>query len=333
MGTPKFAVEPLDRLVSNGYNIVGVITMPDKPVGRHQNELSTSPVKKYAVGHGIKVLQPEKLKDHDFIENLRALRADLQIVVAFRMLPEIVWSMPPLGTFNLHAALLPQYRGAAPINWAIINGDTETGVTTFFLDRDIDTGSIIKRVSTPILDTDNAGDVHDRLMNIGAALVVETVDNIAAGTIKPVPQAEQATNKPLRPAPKIFKETRRIDWTLGVKRVYDFVRGLSPCPAAWSELCHNGKVLMIKIYRTKKEYTGSTEETGSILTDGKTFFKVALPGGYIHLLTVQLAGKKRMDITEFLRGFHTTGNLSMLVQKDDKSICGSEDNRGGRHNE
>lgn len=307
MGTPDFAVEPLDKLVSGGYNVVGVITMPDKPIGRHQNELSASPVKKYAVTHGIKVLQPEKLKDPDFVEELRSLHADLQIVVAFRMLPEIVWAMPPLGTFNLHAALLPQYRGAAPINWAIINGDTETGITTFFLDKDIDTGSVIQRTPVPILDTDNAEDVHDKLMHLGGDLVIETVDNIITGTIKPIPQAQLTTDAPLRPAPKIFKETCRIDWSQGVKRTYDFIRGLSPYPAAWTEICHDGKTSVLKIFASQKEFAQTTEPTGTILTDGKTFFKVAMPDGYLHLLTVQLAGKKRMDIADFLRGFHPSG--------------------------
>ena len=199
MGTPDFAVEPLQKLVEGGYNIVGVITMPDKPIGRHQNELSASPVKKYAVEQGLRVLQPAKLKDPDFIEELRSLHADLQIVVAFRMLPEVVWNMPPYGTFNLHAALLPQYRGAAPINWAIINGDTETGITTFFLDHDIDTGNIIQRVPVPILDTDNVEDVHDKLMHLGGDLVLETVDNIIANNVHPIPQSKFTTNEPLRP--------------------------------------------------------------------------------------------------------------------------------------
>ena len=226
MGTPDFAVEPLRKLVEGGYNVVGVITMPDKPIGRHQTELSASPVKQYAVEHGLRVLQPSKLKDPEFVEELRSLEADLQIVVAFRMLPEVVWAMPRLGTFNLHAALLPQYRGAAPINWAIINGDTETGITTFFLDHEIDTGQAIQRVPVPILDTDNVEDVHDKLMYLGSDLVIETVDNILAGEVHPIPQSELMTDEPLRPAPKIFKETCRMDWTLGVKRTYDFVRGL-----------------------------------------------------------------------------------------------------------
>ena len=311
MGTPDFAVEPLQKLVEGGYNIVGVITMPDKPIGRHQNELSASPVKKYAVEQGLRVLQPAKLKDPDFIEELRSLHADLQIVVAFRMLPEVVWNMPPYGTFNLHAALLPQYRGAAPINWAIINGDTETGITTFFLDHDIDTGNIIQRVPVPILDTDNVEDVHDKLMHLGGDLVLETVDNIIANNVHPIPQSKFTTNAPLRPAPKIFKETCRIDWTKDVKRTYDFVRGLSPYPAAWTELSHNNKTSVLKIYATKEEFCDVAEPIGSIITDGKTYFKVAQSNGYQHLLTIQLAGKKRMQIVDFLRGFHADSHISV----------------------
>ena len=311
MGTPDFAVEPLSKLVEGGYNIVGVITMPDKPIGRHQNELSASPVKKYAVEHGLRVLQPAKLKDPEFVEELRSLQADLQIVVAFRMLPEVVWNMPRYGTFNLHAALLPQYRGAAPINWAIINGDTETGITTFFLDHDIDTGSVIQRVPVPILDTDNVEDVHDKLMHLGSDLVVETVDNILAGTVTPIPQSELQTDEPLRPAPKIFKETCRIDWTQGVKRTYDFVRGLSPYPAAWTELTYNGKTSVLKVYTTSKEFCEVSEPIGTIVIDGKTYLKVAQADGYQHLLTIQLAGKKRMQTADFLRGFHAEGEVSV----------------------
>ncbi|EJW94821.1 methionyl-tRNA formyltransferase [gut metagenome] len=309
MGTPDFAVEPLRKLVEGGYNVVGVITMPDKPIGRHQTELSASPVKQYAVEHGLKVLQPAKLKDPDFIEELRSLQADLQIVVAFRMLPEVVWAMPRLGTFNLHAALLPQYRGAAPINWAIINGDTQTGITTFFLDHDIDTGSVIQRVPVPILDTDNTEDVHDKLMYLGSDLVVETVDNILADRVHPIPQEELVSDEPLRPAPKIFKETCRIDWSLGVKRTYDFIRGLSPYPAAWTELLVNGKKSVLKVYATTKEFTTPSESVGTVLTDGKTYLKVALADGYLHLQTLQLAGKKRMKVADFLRGFHATEGL------------------------
>lgn len=309
MGTPDFAVESLRKLVEGGYNVVGVITMPDKPIGRHQTELSASPVKQYAVEHGLKVLQPAKLKDPDFIEELRSLQADLQIVVAFRMLPEVVWAMPRLGTFNLHAALLPQYRGAAPINWAIINGDTQTGITTFFLDHDIDTGSVIQRVPVPILDTDKAEDVHDKLMYLGSDLVVETVDNILADRVHPIPQEELVSDEPLRPAPKIFKETCRIDWSLGVKRTYDFIRGLSPYPAAWTELLVNGKKSVLKVYATTKEFTTPSESVGTVLTDGKTYLKVALTDGYLHLQTLQLAGKKRMEVADFLRGFHATEGL------------------------
>ena len=304
MGTPDFAVESLRRLVEGGYNVVGVITMPDKPMGRHQDQLSQSAVKKYAVEHGLRLLQPVKLKDPDFIEELRSLKADLQIVVAFRMLPEIVWAMPRLGTFNLHASLLPQYRGAAPINWAVINGDTETGITTFFLQQEIDTGNIIQQVKVPILDTDNVEDVHDKLMMLGGDLVLETVDNIIADNVHPIPQEQFASEEPLRPAPKIFKETCQIDWACGVKRSYDFIRGLSPYPAAWTTLVANGKEQMLKIFKTEKEFCTPTAPVGTVLLDGKKSMKVALKDGYLNLLEIQLAGKKRMRIEDFLRGFH-----------------------------
>lgn len=252
MGTPEFAVESLKRLVEGGYNIVGVITMPDKPMGRHGSVLQPSPVKQYAVSQGLKVLQPEKLKNEEFVAELRSLNADLQIVVAFRMLPEVVWSMPRLGTFNLHASLLPQYRGAAPINWAVINGDTETGITTFFLKHEIDTGEIIDQVRVPIADTDNVEVVYERLMRLGGDLVLKTVDAILEGSVKTIPQEELAQVGELRPAPKIFKETCRIDWTIGVKRIYDFVRGLSPYPAAWTELYQEGTdPVMLKIFETE----------------------------------------------------------------------------------
>lgn len=304
MGTPEFAVESLKRLVEGGYNVVGVITMPDKPMGRHGSVLQPSPVKAYAVSQGLKVLQPEKLKDEAFLEELRALRADLQIVVAFRMLPEAVWQMPPLGTFNLHASLLPQYRGAAPINWAVINGDTETGITTFFLKHEIDTGEIIDQVRVPIADTDNVGVVYDRLMMLGGDLVLKTVDAILAGNVKTIPQETLSSTGPLRPAPKIFKDTCRIDWTKGVKPVYDFIRGLSPYPAAWTELCEpDSSPVTMKIYGSSKEFVEHTFAPGTILTDKKTYFKVASTDGFVHLLSVQLAGKKRMNVTDFLRGY------------------------------
>ena len=337
MGTPDFAVESLRRLVESGKNIVAVITMPDKAVGRHHDTLQASPVKQYAVEHGIPVLQPERLKDETFINELRAYKADLQVVVAFRMLPEVVWAMPPLGTFNLHAALLPPYRGAAPINWAVINGDTETGVTTFFLDHDIDTGRIIHRVSTPIADTDTAGDIHDRLMDIGADLVVKTVEDIEAGNIETIDQKEIMVNgqrsmvNDLRPAPKIFKETCEICWDKhSVKSAYDFIRGLSPYPGAWTTLrLANGSENTLKIFFAEKEYSMVNGQWSmdngqwsmvndqwsmvngqwsmDILTDGKTYIKVALPGGYLRITSLQLAGKRRMSVEEFLRGNHLEG--------------------------
>ena len=304
MGTPDFAVESLRCLVEGGYNVVGVVTMPDKAIGRHQSERTASPVKQYAAAQGLPVLQPEKLKDPAFLDELRALRADLQIVVAFRMLPEAVWAMPRLGTFNLHASLLPQYRGAAPINWAVINGETETGVTTFFLRHAIDTGDIIRQVRTPIADTDTAGDVHDRLMHIGGRLVVETVDSILDGTATAVPQSSVDAPAELQPAPKIFKDTCRIDWSRGVKAVYDFVRGLSPYPAAWTEL-HNGeKTLTLKIFATEKHFCTPSSAVGEVECDGQELFKIATTDGYLTVTELQLAGKRRMNVKDFLRGFH-----------------------------
>lgn len=307
MGTPEFAVESLKRLVEGGYNIVGVITMPDKPMGRHGSVLQPSPVKQYAVSQGLKVLQPEKLKNEEFVAELRSLNADLQIVVAFRMLPEVVWNMPRLGTFNLHASLLPQYRGAAPINWAVINGDTETGITTFFLKHEIDTGEIIDQVRVPIADTDNVEVVYERLMHLGGDLVLKTVDAILEGSVKTIPQEELAQVGELRPAPKIFKETCRIDWTIGVKRIYDFVRGLSPYPAAWTELYQEGTdPVMLKIFETEKLFCEHSLALGTIVTDCKTYFKIASSDGYVNVLSLQLAGKKRMEINDFLRGYRHT---------------------------
>lgn len=313
MGTPDFAVESLRCLVEGGYNIVGVVTMPDKPIGRHQDTLQASPVKQYAVAQGIPVLQPSNLKDETFVEELRQLKADLQIVVAFRMLPEIVWNMPPLGTFNLHASLLPQYRGAAPINWAVINGDTETGITTFFLKHEIDTGEVIQQVRVPIADTDNVEIVHDKLMTLGGKLVVETVEHILGGTVKPIAQEEMHVDGPLRPAPKIFKETCRINWSdLTVKQLYDFVRGLSPYPAAWAGLQDGlGKKYTMKIYETEKEYCEHKECIGQVFSDGKTYLKVAVKDGFLALKEIQLSGKKRMKTTDFLRGFRMEGLYKM----------------------
>ena len=307
MGTPEFAVESLKRLVEGGYQVVAVVTMPDKPMGRHGSVLQGSPVKEYAVSQGLKVLQPVNLKDEAFVEELRALKADLQIVVAFSMLPEVVWNMPPWGTFNLHASLLPQYRGAAPINWAVMNGDTETGITTFFLKHEIDTGDIIQQVRVPIADTDNVEIVYDKLMKLGGDLVLETVDRILDGTVKSVPQADVLPEKELRPAPKIFKETCRIDWNKGVKKVYDFVRGLSPYPAAWTEIClPDGTKQVLKIFETEKIFTQHGLQVGTIDTDRKTYFRIAVEDGFVNLLSIQIAGKKRMTISDFLRGYRYT---------------------------
>ena len=313
MGTPDFAVESLRALVEGGYNVVGVITMPDKPMGRHGSVLQPSAVKQYAVSVGLPVLQPEKLKDEAFLEELRALRADLQIVVAFRMLPEVVWNMPRLGTFNLHASLLPQYRGAAPINWAVINGDTETGITTFFLKHEIDTGEVIQQVRVPIADTDNVEVVHDKLMMLGGKLVLETVDAILNGTVKPISQEEMAVVGELRPAPKIFKETCRIDWNQPVKKIYDFIRGLSPYPAAWSELItsEEGAAVVVKIFESEKIYESHQLATGTIVTDGKKFMKVAVPDGFVSILSLQLPGKKRLKTDELLRGYRLEDGCKM----------------------
>lgn len=309
MGTPDFAVEGLKVLVEGGYNIVGVITMPDKPMGRHQDTLQPSPVKQYALEHGLKVMQPVKLKDPEFVEELRSLNADLQIVVAFRMLPEIVWSMPKYGTFNAHASLLPKYRGAAPINWAVINGETETGITTFMLKHDIDTGDIIDQVRIPIADTDNVEIVHDRLMALSGKLVTKTVDSIIDGTFTTTPQDEWLKDgvkeDSFAPAPKIFRETCRIDWNQPTKKVYDFVRGLSPYPAAWTML--NGK--SVKIYETEKEISSHSLPCGTIVSDGKSTFKVATQDGFINVNVLQLEGKKRMPVADLLRGFKVTDGM------------------------
>lgn len=281
MGTPDFAVESLRCLVEGGYNVVGVITMPDKPAGRG-HKLQFSPVKQYALEQNLPLLQPEKLKDEAFVEALREWKADLQIVVAFRMLPEVVWNMPRLGTFNLHASLLPQYRGAAPINWAVINGDTETGITTFFLRHEIDTGEVIQQVRIAIADTDDVGIVHDKLMMLGGKLVTETVDAILNDAVKPIPQEEMAVVGELRPAPKIFKDTCRIDWNQSVKRIYDFIRGLSPYPAAWSELLQpDGEAVVMKIFETEKIIQSHQLTPGTLLTDGKTYIHVAATDGFI----------------------------------------------------
>ncbi|GAE23435.1 methionyl-tRNA formyltransferase [Bacteroides pyogenes] len=307
MGTPDFAVESLRQLVEGGYNVAGVITMPDKPAGRG-HKIQYSPVKQYVLSQNLPLLQPQNLKDESFIQSLRDWKADLQIVVAFRMLPEVVWNMPRLGTFNLHASLLPQYRGAAPINWAVINGDTETGITTFFLKHEIDTGEVIRQQRVSIADTDNVEVVHDKLMMLGGKLVVETVDDILNDRVKPMPQEEMAVAGELRPAPKIFKETCRIDWNRSVKKIYDFVRGLSPYPGAWTELISpEGETVVLKIFESEKNVEEHRLVPGTIVTDGKKTIKIAVPDGFLSILSLQLPGKKRLKTDELLRGFRLTG--------------------------
>lgn len=299
MGTPEFAVASLDALVKAGCNIVAVITAPDKPAGRGM-KLNESAVKKYAVEHNLKVLQPEKLKNPEFLEELKSLQADLQIVVAFRMLPEVVWNMPRMGTVNLHGSLLPQYRGAAPINWAIINGEKETGVTTFKLKQEIDTGDILLQESFPIGEDDTAGDVHDKMKEIGASLLVQTVKGLLAGDLKERPQAnEPGPESEIKHAPKIDTDTCRINWSLPVENVFNLVRGLSPYPTAFTIL--NEK--MFKVHKAKKEIIHPTHMEGEYDTDGKTFLKFACVNGYLHLLEVQMEGKKKMKIEDFLKGF------------------------------
>lgn len=304
MGTPEFAVESLKVLVENNYNVVGVMTMPDKPAGRG-HKLQISAVKQYALEKNLKILQPEKLKDEAFLAELRALRADVQVVVAFRMLPEMVWNMPQYGTFNLHASLLPQYRGAAPINWAIINGEKETGATTFFLTHEIDTGKIILQEKLPISENDDAGTIHDKLMVMGAGMVRKTVDLLIEGKTDAVDQSQFIQNKTvLKPAPKIFKETCEINKNKSVEEVYNFVRGLSPYPAAWLEVQfpRQTEKTVLKVFETEREIIGHSDEPGTLITDGKKSAKIALKNGYIHLKSVQAPGKKRMEIGELLRG-------------------------------
>ena len=297
MGTPDFAVASLDILVQNGFNIVGVITAPDKPAGRGL-QLQESAVKQYAVSKGLHVLQPEKLKNPEFIAALTALKADLQVVVAFRMLPEMVWNMPPEGTINVHASLLPNYRGAAPINWAIINGEKESGVTTFKLQHEIDTGDILFSDKVTIREDETAGELHDALMRTGATLLLKTVQAIAAGNAAGTPQ-DNIPAAEIKHAPKIFKETCQINWEQPLDNIYNHVRGLSPYPAAWTTF--QGKNL--KIYKAHKEHTTPAKAPGDFDTDQKTYVKIAAPDGYLYLDEIQLEGKKKMDIEAFLRGY------------------------------
>jgi methionyl-tRNA formyltransferase len=342
MGTPEFAVETLKALVENDYQVVAVVTQPDKPVGRHQNELQPSEVKKYALAHGLPVLQPEKMKDPQFIEQLRSYNANLQVVVAFRMLPEVVWAMPEYGTFNVHAALLPQYRGAAPINWAVINGETETGVTTFFLDHDIDTGRIIMQLPFAIPDDADVEYVYDGLMHLGADICLQTLDRILAADGHPESYDQlrmengeltirntfagknineesnhnspfSILHSPLKPAPKIFKETCQIDWNQTAKQVYDFVRGLSPYPGAWTTLKDSsGKETVLKIFRTTKTDRPATAPAGQFVIDRKHLF-VCCADCLLQLDELQLAGKKRMDAQSFLNGFAQQLNCATAV--------------------
>lgn len=301
MGTPDFAVASLQALVEGGYNVVAVVTMPDKPAGRG-HQIQFSPVKTYALAQNLPLLQPEKLKDEQFLADLRSYEADLQIVVAFRMLPEVVWDMPRLGTFNLHASLLPQYRGAAPINWAVINGDKETGATTFFLKHDIDTGNIILQKKISIGENENVGSVHDRLMLMGAGLVTETVDLILTENVPTTPQNEDIE---LRPAPKIFKETCQIDFQKTAAEVHNFVRGLSPYPAAWCNVQLTDQQQTIKVFETEPQITTHNLPCGTIQTDGKTFLKIATADGFVFIKELQLPGKRRMSIKDILNGMKT----------------------------
>lgn len=295
MGTPDFAVPSLDVLVKNGYEVVGVVTVADKMGGRGMKQVLESPVKKYAVEQGIPVLQPEKLRNPEFLAQLRALEANLFIVVAFRMLPEIVWNMPALGTFNLHGSLLPRYRGAAPINWAVINGDTETGVTTFFLQHEIDTGNIIFQDKLPINENETAGDIHDRMMQLGAGTVLKTVQAIEAGT---VPQHAQDDSQASH-APKIFHETCLINFDQNTDQVHNFVRGLSPFPAAWTTLDE----LELKVLRTEKEIVEHEHPVGYLFSDGRSYLKYSTRDGYVKVLELQLQGRKRMGVRDFLNGY------------------------------
>ena len=302
MGTPEFAVASLKALVDGGYHVVAVITMPDKPAGRG-HKLQCSAVKEYAMQVGLPTMQPERLKDEAFLAELKAYNADLQIVVAFRMLPEVVWNMPPMGTFNLHASLLPQYRGAAPINWAVINGDKETGVTSFFLQHEIDTGNVIIQEKIAILPEDNAGTIHDKLMNMGAQHVTKTVDMICNAKVTSIPQCEMNAGE-LKAAPKIFKETCRMNFAQSAEQVNNFVRGLSPYPGAWCDisLTNDEHTQVVKIFRSEAIIEKHTHEAGKVFIDKKNFLRISTEDGYLDVLELQLAGKKRMDIKAVLNG-------------------------------
>lgn len=314
-GTPEFAVESLNAIVDNGFNVVGVVTMPDKPAGRG-HRMYQSPVKEFATAHNLPLLQPVNLKDPEFQQQLKAWGADLFVVIAFRMLPQSVWQMPPLGTFNLHASLLPRYRGAAPINWAVINGDTYTGVTTFFLKHEIDTGDIISQKRVKISPADNAGQVHDRLMHLGAELTLDTISHIIAGDLKTIPQDQLIENDTApTPAPKIFKETCRIDWSKPALAIHNLVRGLSPYPCAWTEL-HGGDdgqlLSTLKIAATTPTGRATDAKAGTVVTDGNTLAVACGDGTLLAIDRLQPSGKKMMDTSEYLRGARLQHSLTAI---------------------
>ena len=312
-GTPEIASSQLEAIISAGYEVVAVVTVPDKPAGRGK-KIQSSDVKLTALKYDLPIMQPVSLKSPEFIEELSSYNADLFVVVAFRMLPEIVWSMPPMGTFNLHASLLPQYRGAAPINHAIINGEKETGLTTFLLDKEIDTGEIIMQEKVVIEDNETAGTLHDKLMLLGNKVVVETIKMIEKGKVHSQSQTSiiERDNLQLKPAPKIFKENCRIDWQQPVKKIYDFIRGLSPYPAAWTEIVSpEGVRTTLKIYQTEKRLETHQLPVGTICTDKKSYIDVAVEGGYLRLLSLQLAGKKRLPVSDFLNGFKQIENYKV----------------------
>lgn len=306
MGTPDFAVAILDKLLKEQYNVVGVITAPDRPAGRGR-KLNESAVKKFSVQHNLPILQPTNLKDPQFLEELKSLEANLQIIVAFRMLPEVVWNMPELGTFNLHASLLPDYRGAAPINWAIINGETKTGVSTFFLDDKIDTGAIILQKETTIAEDETVGVLHDKLMHLGSDLVIETLQLIEAGTVTTTIQPEKIS----KAAYKIHTSTCKIDWNASLDQIHNLIRGLNPYPAAWSHFTNNGKTTTLKIFDVTKEYSTHSYEIGKIISDKKTM-KVATKEGFLQIHSLQISGKKRMDTASLLNGFTLERDANLL---------------------
>ncbi len=310
MGTPDFAVESLKKIIANNYNVVAVITAPDKPAGRGK-KIKQSAVKKFALANNLKILQPTNLKSTEFINQIKKINPDLQIVVAFRMLPEKVWTLPKLGTFNLHASLLPNYRGAAPINWAIINGEKKTGITTFFLDKEIDTGKIIMQKQIEIKETYNAEDLHNILMTKGADLVVDTIKNIIENKIQPIEQKKLIT-KNLKTAPKIHTNDCKIQWNNTTEYIYNFIRGLSPYPSAWTEfITYNGKILRTKIFKVKKEVIKHNYKIGKVLSDDYSYIKIAVKDGFINLLELQIAGKNKNNINDFIRGFKSVDNIKI----------------------